>query len=184
MSAGCRHGHRTTCSPLRPGRLRPGYKEKGAWSSGRCCLLCAFCAFSWPTAFLGSFLAIEVIRFANAEVAEVFQRKAPLVRIRIVVEIGGRIVGYDVVEQVFLAGVDDLVWFTRWVQDAVACLKSPGEFARADFAGAGHDQIKFPFGRVTVEREISGAGRQTNQFDFKRGLRRWFRSGLRTLKGQ
>src|SRR5207247_443454 len=101
-----------------------------------------------------------------------------------VVEVGEGVVGNDVVKQVLLARVDDLVWFTRWVQDAVACLKSPCEFARADFASSRHDEIELPFGRVTMEREIFSAGRETNQFNFKRGLRWQFRSGLGALKRQ
>src|SRR6266853_5956180 len=92
----------------------------------------------------------------------------PFPAIRKVGGFADRIVGDNVIDQIFLAGICDLVRLVRRKNEGVAS----GHFCRAVLvagaAFAGDDKVEFPLRRMRMIWEIRLAGWHTRQFQIKR----------------
>ena len=135
----------------------------------------------------GVFFSLVIIHLVLAKAGSVWQMGcpyAPFVRVGIIIEISGRVVGDDIIEQVGLTGVDKLVCFSWRIQDTIARLDTTHDFAGADFAGARDNQVEFPFRRMAVKWKVLSSGWQTDQFNLERRLARKLWTGFGMFEGE
>src|SRR2546426_11858568 len=82
-------------------------------------------------------------------------------------DVGCRVIGNDVVDEVFAAGVDELVRLAGRTHQAIARGNLDPLLAGAHDAGAGDDVVKLPFGGMAVKRKVRRARTDPKLGEFK-----------------
>lgn len=94
-----------------------------------------------------SFLAVEVVDLGHAKEFSLGLQH-PFFRVGIPSAVGGWIVGDDVEDEIFRAGVDDLVGRAGWLHESIAGLCGVGRGINADGGGAADHDEEFPLDGV------------------------------------
>src|ERR1700730_2671881 len=106
--------------------------------------------FSARSAVEKSFLTVVIIRLFpfHDDLFQSFDRNRPLTAVRIVTTIPARIIGDDVINEIFIAGVAKLMRLARSEEKRVPCPHLGGSILVANIAAPGDDEIKFRLRRV------------------------------------
>jgi hypothetical protein len=91
----------------------------------------------------------------------------PLIGVRVIDDIGGWIVGNDVVEQVLQTGILELVRLSRRTNERIARSNGRNLIAGAKLGRPAEDKIKLPLSGMSVEWKIGRAGRQFGKLDLE-----------------